>query len=87
MTPSELKARVEETEGERYFFTRDSMRFFGDTMANYAVTKEPVTFTDYSGETVTCWELRRKRPVKHGLRSPAYFCTTTFRKVARPDGA
>jgi|KBSMisStandDraft_5_1062788.scaffolds.fasta_scaffold1183956_3 hypothetical protein len=85
MTPALLRANVEAAGREPYFFTRESMRFFGDTMANYAVTREPVTFKTYSGETVTAWELRRKRPVKHGLRAPAYFDVETFRKVCRPD--
>ena len=85
MTPAELRAHVEQTPGESYFFTRETMRFFGDTMANYAVTREPVTFRTHSGETVTAWELRRKRPVKHGQRAPAYFDVETFRKVSRPE--
>ena len=85
MTPAMLRAHVEEANHESYYFTRETMRFFGDTMANYAVTREPVTFQTYSGETVTCWELRRKRPVKHGNRAPAYFDVETFRKVSRPE--
>jgi len=84
MTPARLRALVEEAGREPYFFTRETMRFFGDTMANYSVSREPVTFQTYSGETVTCWELCRKRPVKHGLRSPAYFDVETFHKVSRP---
>lgn len=34
-TASELKAAVDATGS--HFFTRDTMRFFGDTMANYGV--------------------------------------------------
>lgn len=87
MTPSRLRDLHLELHPESHFFTRRTMAFFGDTMANYAVALEPVTFADYSGEPVTCWQLRRKRPVKHGLQSSAYFCVDTFRKVSRPEGA
>lgn len=87
MTPSELRARHEDAHPESLFFSRNNMAFAGDTMSNFAVSREPVTFTTYSGEPVTCWELRRKRPVKHGLQSSHYFCCETFRKVVRPMGS
>jgi hypothetical protein len=69
MTPSELKARVEQGQ-DRYFFTRDTMKFFGDTMRNYSVR-----------DLGNVWELYRKRPVKHGLQSSAYFDKQTFQRV------
>ena len=68
MKSSELKARVEATGS--YFFTRSSMKFFGDTMRNYGVRSE--------GDT---WELYRKNSVKHGLSDSAYFDKDTFAKV------
>jgi len=77
MTPSELKANVEGTGS--HFFDRNNMRFAGDTMRNYGVTTE--TIKRYSGDTVECWELYRKKPVKHGLNSPAYFHKETFERV------
>lgn len=46
MTPSELKANVE-IRGS-YFFTRKSMKFFGDTMKNYGVRD--------GGEIETNWD-------------------------------
>ena len=68
MTPSELKYLTRET--LPYFFTRKTMKFFGDTMKNYGVRS--------SGDT---WELYRKRPVKHGLSNSAYFCKNTFERI------
>jgi len=74
MTKSELKYRVEQTGS--HFFERSSMRFFGDTMANYGVNSKPV---DVNG--VSCWRLYRKKPVLHGLMSSVYFNCETFEKV------
>lgn len=68
MTASKLKAKVEATGS--YFFTRKTMRFFGDTMRNYGVR-----------DTGDAWELYRKKPVKHGLKSSAYFDKLTFECV------
>lgn len=87
MTPSELKRHVEQTGS--YFFTRNTMKFFGDTMANYGV-RSAVVRTRYRGDgngfdpagrEVEAWELYRKRPVKHGLDSSHYFNKETFNEV------
>lgn len=72
MTPSQLKYHVEDTGSQ--FFTRSSMRFFGDTMRNYGCRQ-----TVLNGQPV--YELYRRRPVKHGLKSSAYFDATTFQRV------
>jgi len=75
MTPAELKSLYEENEeGRALFFTRETMRFFGDTMTNYKVSR--VTVIDKYGEKPTqqdAYKLFRKQPVKHGLDSPAFF--------------
>jgi len=84
MTPSELKYRVEQGP-DRYFFTRDTMRFFGDTMSNYGVRSNPVEVTTPSGDVVPCWVLYRRRPVKYGAQSNAYFATADFRRVLSKD--
>jgi len=97
MTPSELKYHVTNNNQESHFFTRSSMKFFGDTMANYGV-RSAVVNTNYdangmwvgehvgsvvgeSGVPVEVWELYRKRPVKHGLSSSVYFRKTDFSRV------
>lgn len=68
MTPSELKYNVEKTGSK--FFSRSTMQFFGDTVANYGCR-----------DAGDCWELIRKKPVKHGLQSSAYFDKITFKMV------
>ena len=78
MDKTELKYRTAEV--EPYFFTRSTMKFFGDTMANYYVPKKPVKVTTYD-EEVECWELQRIRPVKHGLNDSAFFRCDTFERV------
>lgn len=70
MTTSELKYHVEQAGHESYFFTRKTMKFFGDTMRNYGVR-----------DAGDCWELYRKHPVKHGLKNSAYFDKVTFNRV------
>lgn len=72
MNPSDLKYHHHRLNPDSHFFDRDTMRFFGDTMSNYGV----ITHED-------CYELRRKRPVKEGLRRSAYFDKVTF--AIRPD--
>lgn len=74
MTPSELKANILAHDPDSHFFDRKTMKFFGDTMKNYGVRKAELN-------DVTVWELYRKRPVKHGLKSSAFFRTTDFKQV------
>ena len=89
MTPAELKYQVEQS-SERFFFTRDAMRFSGDTMRNYGVRDGGTipyhwddTGNNYSEtpRNIEVWELYRKRPVKHGLKDSAYFDKITYRRV------
>ena len=49
MTPSELKYNVELNDPQSFFFTRQTMRFFGDTMSNYGV-RSAVIVSDYDVE-------------------------------------
>ena len=74
MTPSELKANILAHDPDSYFFDRKSMQFFGDTMRNYGVRKAEI-------EGVAVWELYRKRPIKHGVKSSAFFRATDFQQV------
>lgn len=70
MTPSQLKHKHQTHNPDSHFFTRSSMRFFGDTMRNYGCY-----------ELGDVWVLWRKQPVKHGLQSEAHFCKRTFKRV------
>jgi hypothetical protein len=69
MTPSQLKYAVESANPNSKFFTRANMQFSGDTMANYGCR-----------DAGDCWELYRKRPVKHGLQRSAFFDKVDFRQ-------
>ena len=77
MTTSELKAQVEATGS--HFFERSSMKFFGDTMRNYGIRS--ATVETYNGEKVEVWELYRRKAVKCGLKTSAYFDKQTFEGV------
>lgn len=89
MSPSDLKFHVQQANNESHYFSRDSMRFFGDTMANYGVRSAEVTTNynaagDYVGEggvVVEVWELYRKRAVKCGLKESVYFAKDDYRRV------
>jgi hypothetical protein len=73
-TPSDLKYWQAKLGVETYFFTRDTMRFFGDTMRNYGIKNH--------GKVI---ELLRKRPVKHGMIASAYFYADTIKRVIRDE--
>jgi hypothetical protein len=89
MTPSDLKYHVQQANADSYYFDRSSMRFFGDTMANYGCRSAEVTTNydangEYVGEggvAVEVWELYRKRAVKHGLKDSVYFAKDDYRRV------
>jgi hypothetical protein len=88
LTPSELKYRIECAGNEPHFFTRSTMKFFGDSMRNYGVRLAfVVSEFDPDGNYVKdgirrqAWELWRKHSVKHGLRDSAYFDTSTFKRI------
>lgn len=76
ITASELKYQIENAGTARFFFTRETMKCFGDTMKNYGV--RPVTITTITGDTVDCWELYRRRKTSKGLTSSAYFQRDTL---------
>ena len=89
MTPAQLKYNIEHTNDESHFFSRESMRFFGDTMANYGVRSATIVshynshgeFVSIDGIEVECWELYRKRTTSKGFTASAYFAKDTFRRV------
>lgn len=78
MNATELKYLVELHGKEPYFFTRKTMRCFGDTMKNYGVTKTTIN-TNYNNN-LKVYELYRRKPVKHGLQTSAYFNAKTFKR-------
>ena len=79
-TASDLKYANEcYVEGSLYF-TRDSKKFFGDTMANYGVNRVQV-LERFNDKPVEAFELYRRRAVKHGLHSSTYFSAETFEQM------
>lgn len=81
MNASTLKHLYQTHNPDGHYFERSTMRFFGDTMSNYAVSSQTVKVRTHSGEIVECYVLRRKHPVKHGLKDPTFFSSVTFDKV------
>ena len=78
MTPSELKRNYEE-KVRGYFFTKETMRFFGDTMSNFGVRSVYFNGKDY-------WELYRKEPVgKFKLNSTYWFDKESFKRIRKPE--
>jgi hypothetical protein len=78
-TASDLKYAVVQANEEPYFFTRSTMKFFGDRMSNYGV-RQPREVKTHGG-TVKAYELFRRRPVKYGLKDSAFFNSETFNRV------
>lgn len=79
MTASELKYEVETRGTCEHFFTRSTMKFFGDRMSNYGVRSANVeTWTEGKVEV---WELYRKNSVKHGLTDSVYFRKDSFERI------
>lgn len=81
MTASELKRQYELHNPNGKFFTGENMKFAGDTMSNYYVPADTCLVMNFSGETFRCYELQRKKPVKHGLIKSAYFAIDTFKQI------
>lgn len=74
MTASELKNKIVATGKAPFFFTRNNMKFAGDTMKNFGVRS-----TEYNG--VECWELYRKHPTIKGFSGSFYWNKETFTRV------
>lgn len=75
MNASQLKYNHEIFNSDSYYFTRNTMKFFGDTMRNYGV-KDKGSY----------YELYRKQAVKHGLKNSAFFDKVSFKKLNNIQG-
>jgi hypothetical protein len=71
-TSSELKRRFEQMHPDSPFFSRETMKFFGDTMQNFGVR--------FKAEH-NAYELWRRKPVKHGLKKSHYFDANTLKET------
>ena len=72
MTPSNLKYRTQETAPN--FFSRSTMKFFGDTMKNFGVRGNTIN-------GIEVWELYRKKSVKNDLQKSHYFRKDNFKQA------
>lgn len=89
MNASELKSKIEAANPGNLYFSRDAMKTFGDTMANYGVRSAKVktnwdandNWSESNGLIVECWELYRKKPVKHDNQSSCFWSKSDFKKV------
>jgi len=79
MSPTELKHNYLANNPNGLFFSPNNMKFAGDTMSNYGVRHAGIN------GGVECWELYRKRPVKDGLQTSAYFDKQTFKKLNKRE--
>jgi hypothetical protein len=80
MTISELKARVEDTGS--LFFTRSTMKFFGDTMRNFSCGTKPIEIVDFYGAKRQVYAIWRKKATKIGTDRVYYFDAETFKRVS-----
>jgi hypothetical protein len=79
MTKSELKRKVEETGS--FYFSRENMKFAGDTMANFKIIRPRLVQTT-RGERMA-YELRRKNKTPRGYYWPEFFDTETFERLKK----
>ena len=84
-TASDLKAAVEASGNEQYYFTRESMKFFGDWLGNYKVSTEVVKTPEVPNGLLV-YKLSRMKPVKHNNQESAYFSTQNFRRIFPLEG-
>lgn len=84
MSPADLKYEHESRHPNSHFFDRKTMQFFGDTMRNYGISKTVLQTADAATGLivpVAVWELFRRKPVKAGVQSSAFFARDDFRRV------
>ena len=80
--PISIHALVEEvtrSANTRYYFSKDTMRFFGDRISNYGIRHAIIDGHDETD--VPVWELYRKKPVKMNKQDSAYFRKDNFEVI------
>lgn len=73
--PSVSDLAYQVTESGNLFFTKKTMKFFGDTLGNYGTRM----VQQQDGSWII--ELFRRKPVKHNTSSSAYFDAVTFKRL------
>ena len=77
LTKSNLIEAVNRTGS--FYFSKDTMQFFGDTRSNYYLSK-----VIFNIDNMDYYKLSRKKPVNGGLKDPVYINTKTF-KILKGD--
>lgn len=82
----ELKAKIETIGGETYFFSADTLRFFGESLSSMRLLKGTSLVTDIYGNKKTCHVISAKRRKNaFGPCKPYtvyhYFDTTSFQRI------
>jgi len=80
MTPAQLKRKVVAADHDTFFFTRNNMKFAGDTMKNFGVREAVVDLNDGVTKDVKAWELYRKKTTPKGMKGSFFFDTVTFER-------
>ena len=86
MTPSELKYNVEYSNHEPYYFTRRTVKFFGDTMANFGCYSDKIV-DNRTEKPVDVWVLYRKHRTSKGAPCGpcSYWDKQTFKRVFKRE--
>ena len=74
ITLHELKTRLDASNHNKYYFSKDTMKFFGDHMSNYGVKETMI-------KGIKAIELYRIKPVKGGHQESAYFHPETLKTI------
>jgi len=84
-----LQSLVGNSEDDSYFFSRNSMKYFGDRISNFGVRDGGRVLVEYDdagnyfkgGFLIDAWELYRRKPVKSGLKDSSYFNKLTGNRL------
>jgi hypothetical protein len=84
MTASDLKYKHEINFPNSLFFSRNNMKFAGDTMGNFGVRKiyGAKLASQWGGQKCNVYELHRKKTTNKGFYKSFYFRADTFQKVS-----
>lgn len=87
MTVYGLIERHERNNAGSYFFSRNTLKFFGERISEMRVLKKQATITDYCGKEHNCYVLssyQRNYPCG-ARRAYHYFDSETFEVVHFPE--
>lgn len=79
MNASELKYKHESNFPSSLFFSRESMKFSGDTMGNFGVMSGSIR--QYDGSIAEAWILYRKKTTRKGFGGSFYFSKLDFSRI------